>query len=268
MAATTSSGISASARCQAWACGAIRSSVNWRNWSRTMSSVSSPRLSSGCQPSVSRAARAARASAVLPWSQEPGDGRVPGQLGRGVARLQVRGPDDLVLAHRQAAQQLGQVLAEADAQHQLLAGAEPAGAGQALRPGGQLRQRLDGRRGPGEAVHLALPGLHQGRVDAPVGRHRILAGRLDGADVLAAGLHGGVGQAECVLGDHVVHRLILRLQRPAVTARPASCSRAISWPGRRRTAASTSSVSRPSTGLGCGGRRAVPGSVAGAPGVR
>ena len=51
--ATSSSGISASARCQAWAPGAIRRSANWRNWSRTMSSVSSPSESSGRQPSAS-----------------------------------------------------------------------------------------------------------------------------------------------------------------------------------------------------------------------
>ena len=64
--ATTSPGISTSFRCQAWACGAIRSAAKVRNCSRIMSSVSSSSDSSGRSPSRMRRVSSARVSAVLP----------------------------------------------------------------------------------------------------------------------------------------------------------------------------------------------------------
>jgi len=57
-----------------------------------------------------------------------------------------------------------------------------------------------------------------------------------------------------------------RIQNLDATS-PASCSRAISWPGRARTPASTSSVCWPSRGAGCAGRLSAHVRPAAAPGV-
>ncbi len=65
-------------------------------------------------------------------------------------------PHDLALAHRNAAEDLREIFAEPDADEQLLDLAEAAGRMHALGIGGELADRLDIGREPGEPVGGAL----------------------------------------------------------------------------------------------------------------
>ena len=69
---------------------------------------------------------------------------------------QIREPDDLALAHRDAAEDLRDVLAEADAHRDRLELAEPPLAAQPLRIGGELAHGLDVGGEPREPVRGAL----------------------------------------------------------------------------------------------------------------
>ena len=95
---------------------------------------------------------------------------------------EIGGADELALAHQDAAGHLRQELAGADADQQLLDLAEPALLAHALRVGGELADRLDIGREPGEAVGGALLALDRVRIE--------LAGDRDPF----ADLVGGVGE--------------------------------------------------------------------------
>jgi hypothetical protein len=73
---------------------------------------------------------------------EPLDRRGPGGGGSLGGKPQVGRPDELVLAHRQAAERLGEVFAEADLEDQRLGLAEAALVLEAAAVGGHLPQRL------------------------------------------------------------------------------------------------------------------------------
>ncbi len=90
--------------------------------------------------------------------------------------------DDFALVHRDAAENLREIFAKADAGQQLFGLAEPAFAAQALGVGSELLDRLDVSREPGEAVGGVLLGFELARTQLAVD-----------ADALAQG-GGGAGE--------------------------------------------------------------------------
>lgn len=99
-----------------------------------------------------------------PLPEQPGDGGIVGQFFRRGSRSEIGGPNELVLAHRQATEQLGEMFAEGHANQLPLTLAERAGDMRACVPFVELGQRLCDRRDPGEPVQAPLVAIHPGRV--------------------------------------------------------------------------------------------------------
>ena len=158
-------------------------------------------------------------------------------LDRGAAALrdgvggksEIRRAHELALVHRNAAKDLREIFAEANARQQVFGLAESARLAHAPRIGGHLADRLHISREPGEAMHRMLLGLHlRGRQRAllrdaqPHGGDRIEMQRLDighggiGVGEPVGTLCGGFGGAE-VMG-------VIRTDRPA-SSRTAGCER-------------------------------------------
>ena len=107
------------------------------------------------------------------------------------AEPQVGETHDLALAHRDAADDLGQIFSGADADQKLLDFAEIPGGREPLHVGRELAQRLDIGREPGKAVGGALLAIERARNGAAVAHHplgnrpaRVGEQRLDGVDRL------------------------------------------------------------------------------------
>ena len=103
---------------------------------------------------------------------------------------EVAKPDDLALAHRNAADDLRQIFAGADPHQEILDLAETAGRAKPLRVGRKLADRLDIGGEPGKPVGGALLLVEQSRVGAAVPHH--LFG--DGPLRVAKQRLGGVGR--------------------------------------------------------------------------
>ena len=119
-----------------------------------------------------------RRGAVAVLDQLAGGARE--RLDRRPIEAERREPDGLALAHRDAAGDAGEILAEADLEQPALELAEPARPVEPLRPALQLAQRLDVGREPGEAVDRVLLALQERAVDRAVARHQS-ADRVGGA---------------------------------------------------------------------------------------
>ena len=104
--------------------------------------------------------------------QEPAHGVGAGRGHRILVEAEIAQPHGLALVHGHAGEDLGQVLAEADAHDQRFRGAEGVLAGEPLGVVGELAQRLGVGGEPGKAVHAVLVGLHPRRVDAAVDQQR------------------------------------------------------------------------------------------------
>ena len=120
------------------------------------------------------------------------------RLDVGLAQAEVVETDDLALVHRDAAKDLGEVFAKANARHQLLGPAETALLVHAAGVGGQLLDRLDVSGEPGQSVRGVLLRLDLGGAE--------LAMR---ADPFAHGGHGAFEQAlggELGLAGEIVER--------------------------------------------------------------
>ena len=120
------------------------------------------------------------------------------RLDVGFAQAEVGEADDLALVHRDAAEDLGEIFAKADAGHQLLGRAEAALLVHAARVGGHLLDRLDVGGEPGESVGGVLLRLDLGGAELAVR-----------ADPLAHGGHGAFEQAlggELGLAGEIVER--------------------------------------------------------------
>ena len=105
-----------------------------------------------------------------PMVDEPAHGRARSQgLGRG-AQADLTGSEDLVLRHRDAADQLREVLPDGERQGQFLALPEPTLAREPLAPPDRAGDGLDRRRHPGQSVDSALVLLHHVGVGAASGR--------------------------------------------------------------------------------------------------
>ena len=127
------------------------------------------------------------------------DGGAKPRRNRGRLQPEIGKAGDLALAHGNAAENLRQIFAGADAHQKLLGVAEIAGRGEPLRIGCQLAHRFDIGREPSEAVGGALLAIEQPRNRATLDRHPVGDGaagvgeqRLDGGDRVAK------------RGDHVV----------------------------------------------------------------
>ena len=189
----------------------------------------------GCADDVGERCAAGRRVAVL---HQRGDGRLGGERRDGRAgEVEIGEPDDLALAHGNAAEDLGDVFAEADLHDQLLGVAELAHLGQPVGIMHQLAHGEDVGGEPREAVGGALLLLQQSGRNAPAVRHLGLhqRGRL-GQQLLQAvgggtperngvelfgrdGLNGGAGGHE--LSPLIVHCAIaLSLPRNRAKATP------------------------------------------------
>ena len=145
----------------------------------------------------------ARFSAVLPVaisSSTAGVTRVADLIER---EPEIARPHHLALAHRNAAEHLGEVFAEPDAHQQVFQLAEAAGRAHALRVGAELAHRLHIGRKPRKPVRGALLAVEQLARDAPVlgdARSDRAGGvgkqRLDGGGRLA----GACGQIGASVG--------------------------------------------------------------------
>ncbi len=122
------------------------------------------------------------------------------------AKTEIGQPHDLALAHRNAADDLREIFAGADAHQEFLGFAEAAHLRHALRIGGKLAQRLDIGREPGKAMGRPLFAVEDARNRAPLDRHTLADGAagigeelLDGRnrvieggdDIVARGKLGG-----------------------------------------------------------------------------
>ena len=109
-------------------------------------------------------------------ANQRGHGRRAKRRQRPVVELHVAGPDNLALAHGDAAGHLREVLAERRLQHEGFRLAQPAGRGATRRPAAHLAQRLDICGEPGKAMGGELFALERCGVDSAVdaypGRHR------------------------------------------------------------------------------------------------
>ena len=127
---------------------------------------------------------------------------------RGRTKPEVGEPHDLALAHRNAADDLRQIFAGADADQKLLDFAEIPDRRKPLRVGRELPQRLDIGREPGKPVGGALLAIERAR-DRPALAHHPLGDRpacvgeqgIDGVDRLVqrpdqfvVGGRGGCGK--------------------------------------------------------------------------
>ncbi len=108
---------------------------------------------------------------------------------RGRRQPKIRQPHDLALAHRDAAEDLGQILAGADADDEFLGFAEAPAIGKPLGISGKLPDGLDIGGEPGEPVSGALFAIEDARHRAALDRDPIGDGAaglgeqgLDGAD--------------------------------------------------------------------------------------
>ena len=117
------------------------------------------------------------------------DGGRHARRDRGRRQPEIGQPHDLALAHRNAAEDLGQIFAGADADDEILGLAEAAVIGKPLGIGGQLTDGLHIGGEPGEAVSGALFAIEDARHRAALDRDPIGDGaaglgeqRLDGAD--------------------------------------------------------------------------------------
>ena len=116
----------------------------------------------------------------------------------GFRQAEVGQADDLALVHRDAAENLGEIFAESDADQQFLGWAEAALFVHAAEIGRHFLDRLDVGRKPGEAVDGVLLGFDLGGAELAVG-----------ADPLAHGGHRAFQQAlggELGLTGEVVER--------------------------------------------------------------
>ncbi len=127
---------------------------------------------------------------------------------RGRRKPEIGHAHDLALTHRNAADQLGEIFAGADAHQELLDLAEIAGRRQPQRIGFKLPDRLDIGREPGKSMGGALFAIEYARNRATLDRHPVGDGAtgivkesFDGCDRLTerggqlmAGGHKGVGK--------------------------------------------------------------------------
>ena len=104
------------------------------------------------------------------------------------------GAGDLDLRHRDAAGELGEVLAGADLQDQALGFAEPACGLEAGGPGGELADGFGISRDPGEAVGGELVRLERGGGEAAAAGDAGGEAGAGGGDEGAGGLGGGGGE--------------------------------------------------------------------------
>jgi hypothetical protein len=130
-----------------------------------------------------------------------GAGEAAGDIGH--RQAEIGGADHLALVHRDAAEDLRQILSEADADDEFLHLAEGARRGQTLGIGGELPDALHIGGQPGEAVGGALLALDGGVGDAPALGHQ---GAHRGHRLRQHGIHrdhGALGEIDqggrCIL---------------------------------------------------------------------
>ena len=105
--------------------------------------------------------RRARRSAVLPLAIKLSTSRLMRAATCAGRKAEIARPHQLALAHRNAADDLGEIFAERDAHEVFLDLAERAGAGHAFGIGGELAHRLDIGGEPGQPVGGALLAIEQ-----------------------------------------------------------------------------------------------------------